>query len=83
MTGKPLPPDSFPQMAAQPLSIRERLLQRETLLTSREAMVVLGITRDTLCDWVRAGKLGAYKLPDGYKFEPVDLANWLTARRTL
>ena len=46
-------------------------------------MAILGITRDTLCDWVRAGKLSAYKMSDGYKFEPGVIADWLGARSTL
>lgn len=46
-------------------------------------MAVLGVTRDTLCDWVRAGKIAAYKMSDGYKFEPVEVADWLSARRTI
>ena len=68
---------------SQPLSIRERLYQRETLLSSKEVMAMFGVTRDTLCDWVRAGKIPAYKMSDGYKFEPVAIADWLGARSTL
>lgn len=69
--------------SAQPLSILERLYQRGTLLTTKEVMALLGVTRDTLCDWVRAGKIAAYKLPDGYKFEPMTVAAWLEARKTI
>ena len=72
-----------PHAAAQPLSILEHLRQRQTLLSSSEVMPILGITRDTLCDWVRAGKLEAYKMSDGYKFEPLVVARWLEARRTI
>lgn len=74
---------SSTQAATRPASIRERLCHRETLLTSKEVMAILGVTRDTLCDWVRAGKIAAYKMSDGYKFEPVEVADWLDARRTL
>ncbi len=27
-------------------------------------MAILGVTRDTLCDWVRAGNIKAYKVSD-------------------
>ncbi len=82
MTSKVPTTPAMLRNTARPLTLRERLYERETLLTTKEVMALLGATRDTLCDWVRAGKLAAYKLSDGYKFEPVAVADWLGARST-
>ena len=78
----PVPHTSSPT-STSPLTLRERLYRRDTLLTTKEVMALLGVTRDTLCDWVRAGQIAAYKLTDGYEFEPVVVADWLDARSTL
>ena len=83
MTTMAAPSRPANEHCSRPLTIRERLYRRETLLTSKEVMAVLGVTRDTLCDWGRAGKIAVYKMSDGYKFEPVAVADWLGARSTL
>lgn len=53
-----------------------------TLLTSVEVMPKLRVTKGTLCAWVRAGKINAYRRPDGsYLFDEADIVAWLQSRK--
>jgi len=54
------------------------------LLTTREAMALLRIkTKNTLCTWVRQGKIKAIRMPDNsYRFEGADIDAWLLSRST-
>jgi len=41
-------------------------------------------TKDTLCGWVRAGKIKAIRMPDGsYRFDQVEVLAWLQGRSTV
>ena len=55
-----------------------------TLLTTRETMARLRVkTKNTLCDWVRAGKINAIRMPDGsYRFDEAVILAWLQDRQT-
>lgn len=63
-------------------SIIEQLRQRTSFLSSTEVLKIMPITRKTLCAWVRKGVISAYKLDNAYSFDPVELADWIEARRT-
>jgi predicted site-specific integrase-resolvase len=40
-------------------------------------------TRNTLCGWVRAGKIKAIRMPDGsYRFDELVVLAWLERRNT-
>jgi excisionase family DNA binding protein len=53
------------------------------LLFTVEVMDRLGVTRDTLCGWVRGGQIRAYRLPDrAYRFAEPDVEAWLQSRQT-
>jgi predicted site-specific integrase-resolvase len=54
------------------------------LLTSKEVMTILRIkTKNTLCRWVRMGKLEAIRRPDhSYVFEESVILAWLENRKT-
>jgi excisionase family DNA binding protein len=53
------------------------------LLTTGEVMSFLGISRQTICAWVRSSKLEAIRMPDStYRFERAYIFSWLEARKT-
>jgi excisionase family DNA binding protein len=53
------------------------------LLFTVEVMERLGVARDTLCGWVRSGKIRAYRMPDkSYRFAEPDIEAWLQGRQT-
>ena len=56
------------------------LRQRKNYLTTVEVMSLLSVTRNTLCAWVRAGKIGAVPRGNAYLFDPWELADWLAER---
>ena len=47
-----------------------------------EVMSILGITRNTLCDWINAGTLPAFRLGKNNVCDPAELAAFLETRRT-
>jgi excisionase family DNA binding protein len=44
-------------------------------------MSMLGVSRNTLCRWVRTGKLPALRLGKDNRFDPAVLADWLEAHQ--
>lgn len=58
------------------------LRQRGSYLTSKEVMALIQLRRNTLCAWVRAGRIPAVRTGSGYRFDPRHLADWLSARST-
>jgi excisionase family DNA binding protein len=44
-------------------------------------MKLLGVSRKTLCGWVRAGEIPATRIGPDNKFEPLELAHWLEERQ--
>jgi excisionase family DNA binding protein len=61
-------------------TIISRLRKSDTYLTSAEVMAITGITRQTLCTWVRRGVIQAVRIGKGNAFDPGTLASWLEAR---
>ncbi|HEV2324539.1 MAG TPA: helix-turn-helix domain-containing protein [Terracidiphilus sp.] len=54
------------------------------LLTTREAMAYLHVSRNTLCAWMRDKKMPGFKMPDqSYRFRLSDLDAWLRQRSVL
>jgi excisionase family DNA binding protein len=64
-------------------STRSATITLPDLMTSVQTMQYLGITKGTLCAWVRAGKLKAIRWPDGsYRFEKAYILVWIEERKT-
>lgn len=64
------------------MDLIDELRQRKTYFSTIEAMNLLRVTRNTLCDWVRTGRITAIRRGNGYLFDPGTLADWLDQRRT-
>jgi excisionase family DNA binding protein len=64
------------------MSLIEDLRKQEQFLTTKSVMALLDVRRNTLCDWVQSGRIPAVRTGAGYRFDPCDLADWLTARST-
>jgi excisionase family DNA binding protein len=47
----------------------------------REAADLIGVNRYSLLDWIRDGKIPAYKIGNAFKIDRLVLAAWLEARR--
>jgi excisionase family DNA binding protein len=62
-------------------TIIDQLHQRKTYLTSTEVMAIIGVTRQTLCDWVRRGVISAIRIGKDNKFDTAVLASWLATRQ--
>jgi excisionase family DNA binding protein len=45
-------------------------------------MELLDMSRGTLCEWVRAGRISAVRKGNAYLFDPRKLADWLANRKT-
>ena len=52
----------------------------ERLLTLKEAGAYAGFDGETVRDWVKAGKIGAFKVGQEWRIEPKELADFLSAR---
>jgi len=64
------------------MSLIEDLRQRKTYLDTAAVMTLLTMSRNTLCSFVRSGKISAIRAGNGYLFDPGVLADWLEARST-
>ncbi|MGB7171814.1 MAG: helix-turn-helix domain-containing protein [Acidobacteriaceae bacterium] len=58
------------------------LMQRQSYLSTKEVMILLQKTRNTLCQWVRSGRLPAIRLGNEYLYDPRVLAEFLSNRLT-
>jgi excisionase family DNA binding protein len=67
---------------ARDMSLIEELKRRQSFLTTVEVMSLLHVTRGTLCEWVRSGRITAIRTGNAYLFDPRHLADWLAARTT-
>jgi excisionase family DNA binding protein len=47
----------------------------------KEAGTYAGFDGETVRDWVKAGKIGAFKVGQEWRIEPKELADFLSARR--
>ena len=61
-------------------SIIDQLRNRKTYLNTTEVMSILGVTRATLCGWVRSGSISAVRIGKDNKFDPGALSRWLEER---
>ncbi len=64
------------------MSLIEELRARQDFLSTVEVISLLHVTRGTLCEWVRSGRITAIRIGNAYLFDPRLLADWLTARTT-
>lgn len=64
------------------LTIIDQLKQRRTYMRTTEVMELLDVTRGTLCGWVRSGTIAAVRIEKDNKFDPAEVARYLTARAT-
>jgi excisionase family DNA binding protein len=62
-------------------SIIDQLRQRKTYLNTTEVMTIFGVTRATLCGWVRSGAIGAIRIGKDNKFDPATVSQFLEARQ--
>jgi excisionase family DNA binding protein len=63
------------------MDLIQELRQRKTYLGTAEVISLLNIgKRDTLCGWVRRGRINAIRTGNAYIFDPHQLADWLTER---
>jgi excisionase family DNA binding protein len=61
----------------------EELRKQGGYIGAREAGRLLGVSRYTILDWAREGKLPAFRIGNATKLDRHDLAIWLEARRVL
>lgn len=62
-------------------TLTANLLTRNSMMSTAEVMAFLGVTRHTLCAWVRASKIPAIRMPgNGYAFDPRALHQWIAQR---
>jgi excisionase family DNA binding protein len=62
------------------MSTIEGLRSRPGYIGVVEAAELLNISRDTLCDWINAGTIKAYRIGNANKIDRLYLADWLEAR---
>jgi excisionase family DNA binding protein len=65
------------------MDIIEELRNRKTYLPTKEMVGLLRVTRNTLCDWVRVGRLPAIRVGNAYLYDPRMMAEWLTRQQTV
>ena len=68
--------------AGTTIPIHERLFDRLELLTVSEVCAILRCHEKTLYQWVKRGSLTAIRIGSKLKFDPADVAAFLTSRRT-
>jgi excisionase family DNA binding protein len=67
-------------MENQNSTVVNTLRSLERLLTLKEAGAYAGFDGETIRDWVKAGKIGAFKIGQEWRIEPKSLADFLSAR---
>jgi excisionase family DNA binding protein len=73
---------SLAEKKGEEMNLIDQLRERKTFLSTVEVMDLLRITRNTLCDWVRRGRLIAVRVGNAYLYDPQMLADWLEGRKT-
>lgn len=61
-------------------TVVETLRSLERLLTLKEAGAFSGFDGETVRDWVKAGKISAFKVGQEWRIEPKELADFLSSR---
>jgi excisionase family DNA binding protein len=64
------------------MNLIDQLRERKTFLSTTEVMDLLRVTRNTLCQWVREGRVTAIRVGNAYLFDPCFIAEWLSLRQT-
>jgi excisionase family DNA binding protein len=64
------------------MNLIEALRSRTTYLGTNEVVALIGVTRNTLCQWVRSSRITAIRVGNAYLFDPRILADWLEERQT-
>ena len=64
------------------MDLIEELRRTDSFLTTKDVMKLLQVGRNTLCEWVRAGRIPAIRSGNGYLYDPRLLADWLFERST-
>ena len=62
-------------------TIIDQLKQRKTYSTGTEVMELFCLSRNTLCRYVRDGRLLAVRVGKDNRFDPAVLSAWLEARQ--
>ena len=62
-----------------PVTILTQLRSRTTYMSGKEVMTLIGVSRNTLCQWVRTGLIPALKIGKDYRYDPATLATWIEA----
>lgn len=65
------------------MDLIEELQQRQSFLSTKEVLELLPKTRNTLCRWVRSGKIPAVRIGNAYFYDPRVLAEFLAKRTTI
>ncbi|WP_109486271.1 helix-turn-helix domain-containing protein [Occallatibacter savannae] len=68
-------------MDRENITVVGTLKSLERLLTLKEAGSYAGFDGETVRAWVKAGKIGAFKVGQEWRIEPKELADFLWARR--
>jgi excisionase family DNA binding protein len=68
-----------PHDTARP-TIIDQLRHRKTYLKTTEVMAILGVTRATLCGWVRDRSIRAVRIGKDNKFDPAAVVAYLAER---
>lgn len=67
-------------MDRENITVVDMLRSLGRLLTLKEAGAFAGFDGETVRDWVKAGKIGAFKVGQEWRIEPKELADFLSAR---
>lgn len=64
------------------MQLTKQLRDSKRYLTTTEVMELLSLRRNTLCSWIKTGRMPAILTGNGYRFDPMELADWIDARHT-
>jgi len=64
------------------LTLINQLKARKSYMRTTEVMELFGVTRGTLCGWVRSGTIAAVRIGKENKFDPAEVVRYLTLRAT-
>lgn len=67
-------------MPVQSSTIIDDLRSRKSYVPTVEVIEIFGVSRNTLCGWVRSRKISAIRIGKENKFDPATLAAWLEQR---
>lgn len=70
------------ELSRERMSLIERLNQRQELLDSKEVIKLLGVHITTLQLWTRHRRIPFIRVGHLIRFDPAQLASWLSERQT-